>query len=343
MAKSGPSAIIDHGANPGLVSHFVKLGLKQITEKVLQDSDDHHRNLKLSSDLKDKAWNELARSLGVKVIHISERDTQISDQPKEINEFVNTWSPQGLYEEAVAPAELGWGTHEERLPSNGVEHSKGPQNQILLLSKGMDTFVRSWVPNYDIIGMVIRHGEAYTISDYLTVYDQSGKPIYRPTVHYAYCPSDATVASLHELRMNHYKMPSRVRILKDDVIKGEDILGCLIMGHDYKSWWIGSILDIQEARRLVPGQNATTVQVAAAVSAGVRWMIKNPQKGVLIPDELPYDEILEITMPYLGKFISSPVDWSPLQAVSAESSFDYYRRPNPGEETWQFDNFRVSF
>jgi len=48
-------------------------------------------------------------------------------------------------------------------------------------SKGMNTFVRSWVPNprfdggkngekdgYEILGMVIRHGEAYTIPLHLS-------------------------------------------------------------------------------------------------------------------------------------------------------------------------------
>ena len=41
---------------------------------------------------------------------------------------------------------------------------------------------------------------------------------------------------------------------------GYDELGVLLMGHDFHSWWCGTILDIDEARRLVPGQNATTLQ-----------------------------------------------------------------------------------
>jgi homospermidine synthase len=43
--------------------------------------------------------------------------------------------------------------------------------------------------------MIVRHGEAFTISDKLTVWE-GGKAIYRPTVHYAYCPCDAAIASL---------------------------------------------------------------------------------------------------------------------------------------------------
>jgi homospermidine synthase len=54
---------------------------------------------------------------------------------------------------------------------------------------GINTWVRSWVPDYSIVGMVVRHGEAFTISDKLTVWEGK-KAVYRPTVHYAYCPCD---------------------------------------------------------------------------------------------------------------------------------------------------------
>jgi len=286
--------------------------------------------------------------LGVKVIHVSERDTQISSRPKEVGEFLNTWSPEGFYEEGVAPAEMGWGTHERTLPPNALEHLDGPQNQILLKSKGMNTTVRSWVPmpnphSGDIIGFVIRHGEAYTISDHLTVRDDNGKAIYRPTVHYAYRPSDPAVASLEELRINHYQMHHRMRVMSDDIISGQDILGCLLMGHDYKSWWIGSLLDIHEARELVPHQNATTLQVAISVASTVQWMVKNPKKGVCVPDDLPHDEILQECWPWLGPCVSKPVNWSPLKGWQSEQKFDYERKKLPSEdEEWQFSSFLVN-
>lgn len=73
--------------------------------------------------------------------------------------------------------------------------------------QGVNTKVRSWVPSLvdgaegDIIGMVIRHGEAFSMSDYFTVYSSNNEPIYRPTVHYAYVPSDETVNSLEEVNI----------------------------------------------------------------------------------------------------------------------------------------------
>ena len=146
---------------------------------------------------------------GTKVIHISERDTQITDVPKQVDEFVNTWSVDGFFEEGIAPAELGWGTHEKRLPPNGyVHHGYGPCNQICIARPGMETWVRSWVPAGEIRGMVVRHGEALTISDHLTVWGDDGNPVYRPTVHYAYHPSDAAINSVLELRMRNWEMQS---------------------------------------------------------------------------------------------------------------------------------------
>ena len=75
-------------------------------------------------------WARLSQALGVKVIHVSERDTQVSSDPKREDEFVNTWSVEGFYEEGIAPAEMGWGTHERMVPPGTQVHEHGPMNQI---------------------------------------------------------------------------------------------------------------------------------------------------------------------------------------------------------------------
>src|SRR6267378_2427838 len=62
-------------------------------------------------------WGRLAHRLGVKAIHIAERDTQVSRIPKAPGEFVNTWSIDGFFSEGSQPAELGWGTHERHFPA----------------------------------------------------------------------------------------------------------------------------------------------------------------------------------------------------------------------------------
>ncbi len=227
--NEGPTAVVDHGANPGLVSHFTKQALLDIAKKIITERTANGRKAKLIEAIDKKDFPALAMLSGTKVIHISERDTQIADEPKQVNEFVNTWSIEGFYEEGVAPAELGWGTHERWIPKGAHFHKSGPQNQICLESMGMKTWVRSWVPCGEITGMVIRHGEAFGISDKLTVW-KDGKAVYRPTVHYAYCPSDAAINSLHELEMRNYKMQEKKRIMSDEIIDGRDELGVLLDG-----------------------------------------------------------------------------------------------------------------
>ena len=340
--EAGPTAVLEHGANPGLISHFTKHALLDIAGHALTDKKfSGSQAEKIAHYAKAGELNHLAYHLGVKVIHCSERDTQITDQPKRVNEFVNTWSVEGFREEGTTTAEMGWGTHEKRLPAFAYEHEEGPKSQICLARMGMNTFVASWVPpDHHIVGMVVRHGEAFSITERLSVWE-GGEVVYRPTVHYAYCPCDCAIASLHELRGCDYRLQPRIRIMTDEIIAGADILGALVMGHPYQSWWCGSDLDIEESRRRVPHQNATTVQVAISVVAACMWMLENPRRGVCVPDDLPLDYVLNVSKPYLGKFISMPSDWNPLRRYS--NVFQGYNRPQlDTSDPWQFTNFLIT-
>ncbi len=334
--KAGPTAIVEHGANPGLVSHLVKMAMVDIATRALSEG-------KAARDVEEALSSEnfpkLSQELGVKVIHIAERDTQVADRPKLVGEFVNTWSVEGFYEEGIAPAELGWGTHEKTLPANAYHHEGGPQNQIAIAKAGATTWVRSWVPNSETTGLLVRHGEAFTMSDHLTVWE-NGQAVYRPTVHYAYCPSDAAIASMRELEMRQWDLQKNQRIMNDEIIDGEDRLGVLVMGHAYKSWWTGSLLSIHDARKLIPHQSATTVQVASAVYAAVAWAMKNPDRGLLVPDDLPWKEVLGYAQKYWGGYHSIAADWDPLVSRN-----DLYRNWNGRNydfaDPWQFSNFLV--
>ena len=332
----GPTAIVEHGANPGLVSHLTKKALFDIATKAIKDGKD---GAGVKEAYVSENFPSLAHKLGVKVIHIAERDTQVTNKPKQVNEFVNTWSVEGFYEEGIAPAELGWGTHEKTLPINAYQHPDGPKNQICIAQPGAKTWVRSWVPNMETTGMVIRHGEAFTISDHLTVWDKE-KALYRPTVHYAYCPTDAAVASMHELEMRQWDLTTNQRIMNEEIIDGDDRLGVLLMGHAYKSWWTGSLLNIHDSRKLIPKQSATTVQVASAVYAAVAWAMANPNAGYRVPDDLPWREVLAFAEKYWGGYHSEASDWDPLMHRN-----DLYKgwnnRKYDESDPWQFSNFLV--
>ncbi|MBV9829501.1 MAG: homospermidine synthase [Alphaproteobacteria bacterium] len=323
----GPTAVITHGANPGLVSHFVKQALVDLAR-------DAQPGAPIPADR--AGWAALAERLGVKVIHIAERDTQVATMPKEPGEFVNTWSIDGFFSEGSQPAELGWGTHERQIPPDGREHDFGSKAAIYLMRPGASTRVRSWTPlEGPYLGYLITHGESISIADYLTV-RLGDAARYRPTCHYAYHPCDDAVLSLHELAGKNWQLQSRKRLMMDEISTGIDELGVLLMGPSKGVYWYGSRLDIDEARRVAPHNNATSLQVTAAVLAGVIWAIEHPDRGVVEPDELDFARILEIAGPYLGEVVGVYGDWTPLHDRERLFTEDLDR-----EDPWQFKNIRV--
>ncbi len=325
--SNGPTAVITHGANPGLVSHFVKQALLDIAEDTGHDAGDPQGR---------EAWAALARDLGIKVIHIAERDTQVSSRPKMPGEFVNTWSVDGFVSEGSQPAELGWGTHERHFPRDGRQHDFGRKNAIFLTQPGCATRVRTWTPEAGHFhGFLITHGESISISDFLSV-RQNDRAVYRPTVHYAYHPSDNAVLSVHEFCGRNFQLQEKKRIMMDDITSGIDELGVLLAGHKKNAYWFGSQLSIDEARRLAPYNSATSLQVTVAALSGMIWAIENPAAGIVEPDEIDFRRNLEICRPYLGPVVGKYTDWSPL--------FERGRLfPEDLDESdpWQFKNIRV--
>lgn len=322
-----PTQVSMHGANPGLVSHFVKAALLNIAADTGMKADPPKTRME---------WAELAMHLGVKVIHIAERDTQVARIPKAQNEFVNTWSVDGFISEGMQPAEMGWGSHEKHLPPDGARHTYGRDSAIYLNRPGATTRVRTWTPMAGRIhGFLITHGESITISDYLTVMD-GDEVTYRPTVHYAYHPCDDAVLSLHEFAGNNLQQQKHQRIMMGEITEGIDELGVLLAGHEKNAYWFGSQLSIDEARHLVPHNNATSLQVTAAVLGGMVWALENPQKGVVEPEDMDHERVLEIATPYLGPVVGKYTDWSPLtnRSILFEEDID-------PTDPWQFKNIRV--
>ena len=317
--EKGPTAVMTMGANPGLVSAWVKQALVNMAAD---------RGLELEKPAGRQEWAKLARRLGIKVIHIAERDTQVGHIRKRRGEFVNTWSVNGFVGEGLQPAELGWGTHERHFPQDGARHGYGSDAAILLDRPGAATRVRSWTPLEGAYhGFLITHAESISIADHLTVREATGETAYRPTVHYAYHPCDDAVLSLHELAGKNWKLQEKERIIgEDEIAEGTDELGALLMGAKKGVYWYGSRLTIEQARKLAPHNSATSLQVVAGVLAGMVWAIRNPDAGVVEPDELDHEEILEIANPYLGEVVG----------VYALFSSDIDADP------WQFKNFRVT-
>ena len=135
----GTTAVSCCGANPGMVSWYVKEALVHLANDL---------GLKFKEPGPDdrEGWAKLMKKVGVKGIHIAERDTQRAKNPKPMNVFWNTWSVEGFISEGLQPAELGWGSHEKWMPKNAKKHKKGSKAAIYLEQPGANTRVRSWCP-----------------------------------------------------------------------------------------------------------------------------------------------------------------------------------------------------
>ena len=108
------------------------------------------------------------------------------------------------------------------------------------------------------------------------------------------------------------------------------------MGHAKGAYWYGSRLSIEEARRLVPYNNATSLQVTAAVLAGMVWAMENPRAGIVEPDEIDH----------VRCWRSRGLIWARWSASTATGrrwpiAASLLRNRLDPTCPWQFKNFRV--
>ncbi len=317
------------GANPGMVSWFVKQALVNVATDL---------KLPFEEPTTREGWAALMQKVGVKGVHIAERDTQRAKRPKPMGVFVNTWSVEGFLSEGMQPAELGWGTHEAWMPENGRTHDSGCGAAIYLLQPGANTRVRSWCPTPGPqYGFLVTHNESISIADYFTVHGAGGEAVYRPTCHYAYHPANDAVLSLHELFGQAGKVQDEHHILGEaEIVDGIDELGVLLYGHGLNAYWYGSQLSIDETRAIAPYQNATGLQVTSAVLAGMVWALENPKAGIVEADEMDFRRCLEVQLPYLGPVNGYYTDWTPLKDRPG-----FFPEDIDTSDPWQFRNILV--
>ena len=325
LGRNSPTAVVDHGANPGLVSHFVKRALLELDRALRKGA---------SRPASREDWATLARDLGVTLIQISERDTQVSDRPKRPGEFVNTWSIDGFMDEAMQPSEISFGTAERQRPRGTRIHQRD-SGTLFMNRPGAATFARSWTPaGGGFQGLMMSHDEVFSIGDLLSL-RSGGHLTYRPTVMFVYHPCDDAMLSVLELEGRGWQPQQRQRRLGADIVTGMDELGVLLAGHSRNAYWYGSQLSIEDARRHVSYANATSVPVAAGALAAVVWAISNPKRGIVEPDELDFEDCLSTAAPYLGRLVGEFTTWTPLQGRG--ELFDEDLDVN---QPWQLRNVR---
>ena len=326
-AHGKQTALVAHGANPGFVSVLAKCALVEMAKQF--DLAAWRQRVPCNRD----EWAMLAADLDVRVIQISERDTQRTAASETGGALVNTWSVDGFVAECLQDAEVGWGTHETQLPAGARPYRADSRTgraapAIRLATNGIDTKVLTWTPLHGSFeAHVLTHNESISIADYLTHTDADGQPRHRPTVYYAYRPIDAVHARLPSLAEATASPDGGLdglrgaRVLKDELAMGTDELGVLVMSGRGESLWLGSALSIERTRTLAPLNNATSLQVVSSIIGGMQWMIEQPRAGIVESEALDHVATFE----RVQKF------WQPIQRV--------WTRWHPGSTHLMFGDF----
>ncbi len=314
-----PTAVVAHGANPGFVSVLVKHALHRMGQRFLHGREAPPRD--------QPGWARLAHDLGVRVIQIAERDTQVSACARADGEFINTWSVDGFIIECLQPAELGWGTHEIALPAQGRVHEHGCGAAIAIERPGHTVKIKSWSPNaLDFDAWLITHNEAISIADYLTWRDDE-KVTYRPTAYYAYHPCDQAVAAMPLLDRDGATRVRQRRVIKDDITSGIDELGVFLISDRFPALWLGSNLSIGKARRQAPYNSATSLQVASSVVAALEWITLNPRAGIVESEQLDHEFIFERAVACWSPMVCEYVAWRPRAGSSSLAFAEFLAAP----------------
>jgi homospermidine synthase len=296
--KGRATALVANGANPGLITHFVKKGLEELAR------------------IKGVAfcgnYAQLALDLDVSTVQVAERDTQDDGRLYPQNTFVNTWSVDGFIAELChQPVEMGWGSHEAARPD--VAAFDGPGSVFMPGRTGLHTTVRSWVPSVgEQVAHLVSHHEAHSIAEMLTVRAQ-GVRTYCPTVYYAYRPCAQSMAMIDRLRRRVEHAGAVEKAVMQQPVTGQDELGALLV-HNEGAYWYGSTLAVEQASALAPYNNATSMQVVATIIASVKWMLLHPEEGVIEPEDVDHHFILDEALACLGDVGGVESGWRPAAA-----------------------------
>jgi homospermidine synthase len=234
------TAVISHGANPGLVNHFIKVGIEEIASTLISEKPADARVAEIRELLSKHDFGRLAHILGIKLIQISENDTQRVPYSRERGVFLSSWSVDSFCEEIAAPAEFAWGTHETQVPEGAMfYHEEEHGNALITLKeRGHQVRMKSWIPpsstpdplnTGDFEGLLIRHEECVTMAKYLEV-QENGSVLYRPTLYFVY-NQNVSKESIAEFvsEDNNYDLLPQSKIVSNDVVAGADYLGVFLL------------------------------------------------------------------------------------------------------------------
>lgn len=309
--------VLQHGNNPGLVSHFVKAGLEYIVKKQFKN------NKKYTKFIQENKFNELAKALDLKSIHVNDNDYQEVNEKFDKNKLYSTWSIDSFFFEMLSEATINIGTNEK------IDYQE--ECKMLDLKNGflefkdiaIDKMGKTYYPKGKFEAFIVPHEETITIAKSLEV--KNGNNVtYRPTVMFLYSPCDFAVNYLKGARVDNslqidtnrkqeiirgFKYPERSEIIyKEQIKKGTEYVGVLLLGSKFDPVWIGNRIKknfLYRNKEASFWQTPTITSVAMSALAASCWMIKNKNKGgIYFPDDIDeYKEIINFAEKYISKTI----------------------------------------
>ena len=309
--------VLQHGNNPGLVSHFVKAGLEYIVQNQFS------KDKKIIKLLEEKKFNELARELGLLQIHVNDNDFQVVKAKFDERKLYSSWSIDSFFFEMISNATVNVGTEEIIDYNEDCENIDSKNGFLEFKSYAIDKVGKTYYPKGIFEGYLVPHEETITIAKSLEV-KKEDEVIYRPTVMFLYSPCDFAIDYLKKAReettlvarindkverIRGFRYPNESQIIyKENIKKGTEYVGVLLLGRNFKPVWIGNRIKknfLYKDKKRSYWQTPTITPVAMSALAACCWMIRNKEKGgIYFPDDIEnYKEIIAFSEKYISKTI----------------------------------------
>ena len=322
--------VLQHGNNPGLVSHFVKAGIEYIV------NNQYRWNKKYKQLLKENKFNELAYELKIKMIHVNDIDLQAVNQEYKDDTLYSTWCIDSFFFEMLSEATLNIGTHENVNYENECRYLDKEKGFLEFKKMAADTKCRTYYPNGEFEGFLVPHEETITIAQGLE-FKNNNDVIYRPSVMFLYSPCEYAKNYFKNSKLNNYpnpdpdkpqdsenpnepiivrgyKYPNNAEIVyQENINSGTEYVGVLLLGDNFNPVWVGNRIEpkfLYKNKKDSYWQTPTITPVAMSALAAVSWMLKNKESGgIYFPDEIiDYKYILKIAEKYISKTIYKTFD-----------------------------------
>ena len=317
--------VLQHGNNPGLVSHFVKAAIEYIVNTQFK-KDRQFKEL-----IKRGRFNEVAKNLGIRMIHVNDIDLQEVKDEYSDNILFSTWCTDSFWFEMLSEATANIGTHEQidfEDECNLVDYDKG---YLEFQKIAADKKCRTVYPGGEFEGFLVPHEETITIAKNLEVKDGE-KVIYRPSVMFIYSPCLYATNYFSKAKVNDYPNPDPLKpqdvenengqtiirgyvypqnfeiVYQEKIAQGTEYVGVLLLGDNFEPVWVGNRVEtsfLNKDKHASYWQTPTITPVAMSALAAVCWMLKNREKGgIYFPDDIPdYKNIIQTAEKYISKTI----------------------------------------